>query len=338
MSMLRSLRPEEYERGNFLVTSENTVVKYKGKNKKIYVPKELNIYLTDTFSECDSTYEIWFEEGTTELPPLKFKKSIPDIHYPSSLQNIREYSLFINGQTPFDNAETVKALLKNPNFKIIDGCVVNTKTKTLLFVIDHGKNEFKIPDCVEKLGRFAFDDLNLGKYYKLQKNPNYETEAFSELYKKHINFSNGTDKEYLLNAAETVIRRTQLEKIYLHKNIKFIDSEALELATGLREVYVPEDADYDLAEMISTRPYIKYLGKGKKITHRMIERLLQIHAKIKSGCYPNSKQLAYDLETSEPTINRDIEYLRDSRGAPIEYDHVNRGYYYTEDYELFFDK
>ena len=70
----------------------------------------------------------------------------------------------------------------------------------------------------------------------------------------------------------------------------------------------------------------------------MIERLLHIHEKIKSGCYPNSKQLAYDLETSEPTINRDIEYLRDSRGAPIQYDFTNRGYFYTEDYELFFDK
>lgn len=337
-SMLRSLRPEEYERGDFLVTSEHMIVKYKGKNKRIYVPKDLSIYLTDTFLECDSTYEIWFEEGTTELPPLKFKKSIPNIHYPSSLQNIREYSLFIKGENPFENTTTITKLLNNPVFKVIDGCMVNTKTKTLLFVIDHDKNEFKLPDCIEKIGRFAFDDLNLGKYYKLRKNPDYDTSSFVELYKKHNNFSNGSDKEYLLNAAETVLCRVQLEKIYLHKNIKYIDSEAFELATGLREVYVPEEADYDLAEMISTRPYIKYLGKGKKITHRMIERLLQIHSKIKSGCYPNSKQLAYDLETSEPTINRDIEYLRDSRGAPIEYDHVNRGYYYTEDYELFFDK
>lgn len=338
IAVLQDLRPEASKHGNFLITENKTIVKYKGKTKKIYVPKDFNIYLTDTFLECDDSYEIWFEEGTLEVPPLKFNKSIPEIHYPSSLQNIREYSLFIKDQNPFDNSCTVKNLLKNPVFQIFDGCMVNTKTQTLLFVIEHTKNEFKIPECVNKIGRYAFDDLLLGKCYKLRRNPEYQVEEFLALNNKYNSFSNGSGKEYLLNEGATVLHRIQLERIYLHKKIEFIDPDAFELATGLREVYVPEEAEYDLAEMISTRPYIKYLGKGKKITHRMIERLLQIHSKIKSGCFPNSKQLAYDLETSEPTINRDIEYLRDSRGAPIEYDYVNRGYYYTEDYDLFFDK
>lgn len=338
MCIEKGLKPEEYDEGNFLVTADKTIVRYKGKSKRIYILLELKIYCTDTFIDCDSSYEIWFEEGITEVPPLKFKKSIPQIHYPCSLQNLREYSVFKKGENPFDNTDTVKMLLNNPVFKVIDGCLVNTKTNTLLFVIDHSRNEFKVPDSVTKIGRYAFNDLELSKCYKLKKDADYKTEDLTGLIGKHQNFSNGIDKEYILHASKTVFTRTQLEKIYLHKNIGFIDEEAFELGTGLREVYVPEDADYDLAEMISTRPYIKYLGKGKKITHRMIERLLQIHAKIKSGCYPNSKQLAYDLETSEPTINRDIEYLRDSRGAPIEYDHLKRGYYYTEDYDLFFDK
>ena len=68
--------------------------------------------------------------------------------------------------------------------------------------------------------------------------------------------------------------------------------------------------------------------------HLMLERLSKIHAKIKSGCYPNTQQLAFDNEVSVPTISRDIEFLRDRFGAPICYDAVQRGYYYEEDFEM----
>lgn len=68
--------------------------------------------------------------------------------------------------------------------------------------------------------------------------------------------------------------------------------------------------------------------------HLMLERLSKIHAKIKSGCYPNTHQLAFDNEVSVPTISRDIEFLRDRFGAPICYDATHRGYYYEEDFEM----
>lgn len=69
-------------------------------------------------------------------------------------------------------------------------------------------------------------------------------------------------------------------------------------------------------------------------SHLMLERLSKIHAKIKSGCYPNTKQLAFDNEVSVPTISRDIEFLRDRFGAPICYDAAQRGYFYEEDFEM----
>jgi predicted DNA-binding transcriptional regulator YafY len=68
--------------------------------------------------------------------------------------------------------------------------------------------------------------------------------------------------------------------------------------------------------------------------HLMLERLSKIHAKIKSGCYPNTQQLAFDNEVSVPTISRDIEFLRDRFGAPICYDATQRGYYYEDDFEM----
>ena len=323
------------EQGGFLITDDKRIIKYKGKDKLIYVPKDFKLFMTDTFENCDSSYEIHFEEGTTEIPPLKFKKSYPNIIYPSSLTDLREYSLFIKAQNPYDNSMTIKMLLNNPVFKIIDGCLLNTKNNTLLFRVEHKESEFKIPDSVERIGKYAFDDLLLGKVYCTDESRINEVK---DRYKKYINFSNGKDKEYDDFETSVISDRVQLKKISFSKNISYVHPDALELATGLREIYIPEDSDFDISESNPTRPYIKFLGKGKKITHRMIERLLHIHEKIKSGCYPNSKQLAYDLETSEPTINRDIEYLRDSRYAPIQYDFTNRGYYYTEDYELFFEK
>ena len=65
----------------------------------------------------------------------------------------------------------------------------------------------------------------------------------------------------------------------------------------------------------------------------MLERISHIHRKIKSGCYPNTKQLAFELESSLATISRDLDYMRDRMYAPIEYDYAHKGYYYTENFE-----
>jgi len=59
-------------------------------------------------------------------------------------------------------------------------------------------------------------------------------------------------------------------------------------------------------------------------------RLLLIDKAIRSGKYPNAGKLAAITEVNSRTIQRDIEYMRDMYGAPLEYDPVRRGYYYTE--------
>lgn len=66
----------------------------------------------------------------------------------------------------------------------------------------------------------------------------------------------------------------------------------------------------------------------------MIERLSKIHAKIKSGCYPDRRQLAYDNEVSIATIDRDIEFLKDRYGAEIVHDNSRGGYYYKNNFEM----
>ncbi len=60
-----------------------------------------------------------------------------------------------------------------------------------------------------------------------------------------------------------------------------------------------------------------------------------IHRKVKTGGYPNANRLSIDLGVHRRTIMRDLDYMRDSLGAPLEYCPRRRGYYYTErDYNI----
>jgi predicted DNA-binding transcriptional regulator YafY len=62
----------------------------------------------------------------------------------------------------------------------------------------------------------------------------------------------------------------------------------------------------------------------------MLSRIYFIDRKIASGNYPSTRQLAAEYEVGTATISRDIEFLRDRMGAPIEYDSRRRGYYYSD--------
>jgi predicted DNA-binding transcriptional regulator YafY len=69
------------------------------------------------------------------------------------------------------------------------------------------------------------------------------------------------------------------------------------------------------------------MAQRYKPQHR---RLVYIDQEIGRGTYPNCTSLARGWEVSSKTIQRDLDYLRDSLQAPIEYDSRRHGYYYTE--------
>ncbi len=60
-----------------------------------------------------------------------------------------------------------------------------------------------------------------------------------------------------------------------------------------------------------------------------------IHQQLKAGTFPNALTFAEEMEVSRRTILRDIEYMRDQMGAPIEYDAEKRGFFYTESTFMF---
>ena len=61
-----------------------------------------------------------------------------------------------------------------------------------------------------------------------------------------------------------------------------------------------------------------------------IERMLRLHERIKAGSFPNCRKLAGEFEVSPKTIQRDVDFMRDRLGLPIEYDQLRFGFYYTE--------
>jgi predicted DNA-binding transcriptional regulator YafY len=61
-----------------------------------------------------------------------------------------------------------------------------------------------------------------------------------------------------------------------------------------------------------------------------LQRMMLMHERIKAGAFPNCRRLADELEVSPKTIQRDIDFMRDRLGFPIEYDPVRFGFFYTE--------
>jgi len=76
--------------------------------------------------------------------------------------------------------------------------------------------------------------------------------------------------------------------------------------------------------------YIDNMQSRRSLPKTAIPRIYFIDQEIAAGRYPNAPSLAKKYETSLSSINRDIAYMRDMLGAPIEYDFFKKGFYYTE--------
>ncbi len=58
--------------------------------------------------------------------------------------------------------------------------------------------------------------------------------------------------------------------------------------------------------------------------------MMRLHERLKAGAFPNCRKLGAELEVSPKTIQRDIDFMRDRLGLPIEYDQLHFGFAYTE--------
>jgi predicted DNA-binding transcriptional regulator YafY len=73
------------------------------------------------------------------------------------------------------------------------------------------------------------------------------------------------------------------------------------------------------------------MNDEKSLSRRTkLSRVYFIDREIASGKFPNTRDLAKKYEASIASISRDIEFMRDTLNAPVEYDTLHRGYYYSE--------
>jgi len=66
-----------------------------------------------------------------------------------------------------------------------------------------------------------------------------------------------------------------------------------------------------------------------------LERMLRIHQALSAGQFPNASTLAREIEVATKTIHRDLQFMRDRFGLPIEFDPAKNGYAYTEEVSAF---
>lgn len=66
-----------------------------------------------------------------------------------------------------------------------------------------------------------------------------------------------------------------------------------------------------------------------------LERMQRLHQLLHAGGCPNASALAVELEVTSKTIYRDVEFMRERLGLPIEFDAVRNGYRYTEEVSAF---
>lgn len=64
-------------------------------------------------------------------------------------------------------------------------------------------------------------------------------------------------------------------------------------------------------------------------------RMLELHRELRAGRFPNCRKVAAQLEVSAKTIQRDIDFMRDRLGLPIEYDQLHFGFFYSRPVESF---
>lgn len=62
---------------------------------------------------------------------------------------------------------------------------------------------------------------------------------------------------------------------------------------------------------------------------------MRIHQAIQARKFPNASKLAREMEVSTKSIHRDLEFMRDRLGLPLEYDRNRFGYFYTEEVSSF---
>ena len=302
--------------------------------------KDFRTWGVHLFNGCESLEEISIPDSIHTLinfqvpPHLKYFESHNDITAISQCAFISEKSKKENKDFRITN--TIKVLLQNPNYKIIDGFMINEKHKTALFYVNHDQKTVRVPKEIETISLYCFDEYG---------------------------YFNAGYKENDYTKTEII----PVEKIILPASVKTICTGAFFNCKKLKSVEY-KGKENDLTIMANAfencdciNPFEKKIlcsdtqMQKKRQTNHLLQRLIIIHNEIK-----RPKELDENLNTEKlrelctttinrrknenekkvefslSTISRDIRLLK-ALGAPLMYDVNNHGYYYYDNFELSFN-
>lgn len=67
-----------------------------------------------------------------------------------------------------------------------------------------------------------------------------------------------------------------------------------------------------------------------RVHARALSRIRAIHDEVNAGRFPTTRRLAELLERSQRTVKRDLRFMRDQLGAPLEFDRERGGWRYSK--------
>ena len=274
----------------------------------------------DIFKGCNSLEKISIPKNVTALASFVMPKNLKEITLHEDLTKVL-YSCFnydpedIDDPDDFDDDgyhETVRILTQNPNYVLVDGFMINKKHRVALFCIAGDRKSIRVPDGIEVIGDFCFWGL-------------YD----------------GTSIEEVILPKS--VRKVVSGAFAVCKDLKSViyegKSSDLEVETGA--FFYPEDSkDY-----INTITCSDTLPEQKRMKNRKnmeaLTRMLKIDEMIRKGNCPTAKKLAEMFHVKECTIFRTFQDILDFSGTHwqhrnelIEFDHMTKKYYYTQDFKL----
>lgn len=288
--------------------------------KKIIFNDEVEDVDFSCWKGCDLIEEITIPPRVESVIAFERPKNLKVIHVNDNIKHISEGAFDIYREDIDDfERHTSETLLTNSVYKIIDGFMVNTKFMTTLYRTDKSEKNVRVPDGILEIGTNTFGEMTFGIY---------DDEIESAVKVETITLPNS-------------VKRINYNAFNSCDNLQNVKYEGNSANLDIDENAFEDCKKYNQDNLIECSD-VKLSTKQKRITHIMLERFRIIHRKINSGGYPNTEklrqacrdELGLDNKLSIATISRDLEYLRNSMDAPIEYDRYQNGYYYTEKFEL----
>ena len=291
--------------------------------KKIQWPK--NKYLdigAIPFRSCTSLQKIEIPSSVKSLMLFYVPDNLKEMKIPDDIECVFpfNYESVMDTENDYGILTTLNFFEPNLTYDIIDGWLVKKKNKTALMRIINDTAEARIPDGIEKIGMFAFNEKTIGK------------RKINDVTKSEI---------------------IPVEKVTIPKTVKKIEKGAFWYCSNLKtviyegkcqELTVKKGAFNKCGSFTKNEIQCldKKLGVKKRNTTSQLERWILIHKAIKSGLYPTTEKLrqlcteANEYENvSTSSISRDLKDFRIRFSAPLEFDRKKHGYYYTDpDFDL----